>query len=197
MFQSQIKLFKTRKQTNYYCEGSSVIRYNKMYCSREIQTPPTEGLWFEPLPALPLWKFHFTFILFQNGYEDFYRPTQFDNNNLFALNYFFKKHRSFVAWENSWHFAMPMLVSPQNDIGKMGTEIPYWRLVTTQIWEELLIGWKFASSNQKHYPDLGSEIVISMEFLRSFLRLHFTGKPLKLSQNVGYFLSSFQVITNT
>ena len=168
-----------------------------MYCSREIQTPPTEGLWFEPLPALPLWKFHFTFILFQNGYGDFYRRTQFDNNNLFALNYFFKKHRSFVAWENSWHFAMPMLVSPQNDAWKMGAEIPYWRLITTQIWEELLIGWKFASSNQKHYPDLGSDIVISMEFLCSFLRLNFTGKPLKVSQNVGYFLSSFQVITNT
>ena len=27
---------------------------------------------------------------------------------------------------------------------------------TTFIWIVRMIGWKFASSNQKHYPDLGS-----------------------------------------
>ena len=168
-----------------------------MYCSRKIQTPPTEGLWFDPLPAPPLWKFHFTFILFQYGYGDFYRHTQFDNNNLFALNYFFEKYRSFVAWENSWHLAMPMLVFPQNDIGKMGTEIPYWRLVTTQIWEELLISWKFASSNQKHHLDLGSDMSSVWNFCTHFS--DFTSqenhwwcpKTGKFSQFI------WQVITNT
>ena len=39
-----------------------------------------------------------------------------------------------LAWENSWHFAMPLLLSLQNDIWGMSGEIPYWRDVTTQIW---------------------------------------------------------------
>ena len=42
---------------------------------------------------------------------------------------------------------------------------------------------KFASTNQKHYPD-----PISMEVLRSFLRRHFAVKLEVVSQNVGCFL---------
>ena len=39
-------------------------------------------------------------------------------------------------------------------------EIPYWWCVTTQIWPVFLSAVpreKFPSTNQKHYPDLGSE----------------------------------------
>ena len=39
-------------------------------------------------------------------------------------------------------------------------EIPYWWCVTTQIWPVFSIGRsarEIASTNQKHYPDLGSE----------------------------------------
>ena len=61
------------------------------------------------------------------------------------------------AWENSWHFTMQPLVSLWNDVWEMTTEIPHWQCVTTQIWVMLLIGWKFASSNQKHYPGLVSD----------------------------------------
>ena len=32
------------------------------------------------------------------------------------------------------------------------------RHITSQIWVVLLIGWKFASSNQTPYPDLGSHV---------------------------------------
>ena len=39
-----------------------------------------------------------------------------------------------IARENSWHFAMPPLVSPQNDVWEMGAEIPHWWRITTQIW---------------------------------------------------------------
>ena len=39
-----------------------------------------------------------------------------------------------LAWENGWHFVMPLLLSLQNDIWGMSREIPYWRDVTTQIW---------------------------------------------------------------
>ena len=40
-----------------------------------------------------------------------------------------------LAWE------MPPLVSLRNDVWETRPEIPFWRCVTTQIWEVLLIGW--------------------------------------------------------
>ena len=49
------------------------------------------------------------------------------------------------------------VVSPQNDVWETTAEIPYWW------WVVPLIGWKFASSNQKHYSDLGSDSSISMD----------------------------------
>ena len=53
---------------------------------------------------------------------------------------------------------------------------------TSQIWDKLLIGCKFASSNRKHYPDLGSGA-------SSFLRHHFVVKPPVASRNVDCFLT--------
>ena len=55
------------------------------------------------------------------------------------------------------------VVSPQNDVWETTAEIPYWWWVTIQVWVVLLIGWKFASSSQKHYSDLGSDTSISMD----------------------------------
>ena len=55
----------------------------------------------------------------------------------------------------------------------------------------LLIGrtaWKFAPANQKQLPSQGSDEVIRMEFLRSFLRRHFAGKQVVVPPNVGCFL---------
>ena len=71
----------------------------------------------------------------------------------------FKSGRSnlAIAGENSQHFAAPPIVYSWNDVWEMSTKIPYWWHVTSQIWLVLLIGWKFASSNQKHYPDLGND----------------------------------------
>ena len=60
-------------------------------------------------------------------------------------------------YENSRHFPTAPLVSPRNEVWETSTKIPYWWRVTAQIWIALLIGWKFASSNQKHQPDLGSD----------------------------------------
>ena len=44
-------------------------------------------------------------------------------------------------------------------IGVWGTiaEIPYWGHATTLFRVALLIGWKFASSKQQLYPDLGGD----------------------------------------
>ena len=61
------------------------------------------------------------------------------------------------AVENSQQFTTQPLVSPQNDVWEMSIEIPHWRCTTSQIRLVPLIGWKIASSNQKHYPDLGSD----------------------------------------
>ena len=62
-----------------------------------------------------------------------------------------------LAWENSQHFATPPLVSPRNDVWETNAEIPYWWRVTTQIWVVILIGLKFAFTNQKYYQDLDSD----------------------------------------
>ena len=62
-----------------------------------------------------------------------------------------------VACANSGHFATPPLVSQRKDFWETSAEIPYWWRVTSHIWVVLLIGWKSASFNQKHYPDLRSE----------------------------------------
>ena len=83
----------------------------------------------------------------------------------------------------------------RNNVWGTSSEIPYWWRITTQIWVVLLIGWKFASTNEKHYPDLGSAYDISMEFLRSFLRRHFVGKPVVTSRNVGCSVSGHGVIS--
>ena len=107
-----------------------------------------------------------------------------------------------VAWEISWHFAMP------------GTslEIPNrWR-VTAQIWVVLLIGWSKLSTNQKFYTVLGSDassvwnlacpglpsvpvpVPVPTRFscislrsaLPTILDLHFAGKPVVALANVDF-----------
>ena len=46
-----------------------------------------------------------------------------------------------------------------------------------------LFGWKFSSTNQKHYSHL-----------RSFLRRHFVGKTMVASRNWGCFLRPFKLL---
>ena len=74
------------------------------------------------------------------------------------------------------------MVSPRNDVWKTGAEIPYWWRITPQIWVVLLIGQSEALIRSRYWR------VISMEFLRSFLRRHFAGRPSVESRNVGCFL---------
>ena len=86
---------------------------------------------------------------------------------------------------------MPPLVFPQNDVWEMSAKIPYWWHITTQIWVVLLIGCTaqiICVSQSEAWPRSGKWRIISMVFLRLFLRRHFTGKPLETSQNVGCFL---------
>ena len=47
---------------------------------------------------------------------------------------------------------------------------------------------RFASTNQKHSPDLGRHKFHQYEISALFLRRHFAGKPLVASRNVVFFL---------
>ena len=47
-------------------------------------------------------------------------------------------------------------------------KIPYWWRVTFKITVVLLIGWKSPSTNQKHYPDLGSDASTVWNFCACF-----------------------------
>ena len=100
------------------------------------------------------------------------------------------ERRGKLVWENSRHLAMLPLVSPPNDVWETSAEIPYWWRVTTQIWVVLLIGraaWEFYFNQSEALPRSGWWRVISMQFLRLFLRRHLAGAVVA-SPNVGCFL---------
>ena len=83
---------------------------------------------------------------------------------------------------------MPSLVSPRNDVWETSLVIPYrWRAIA-QIFVVLLIGR--ASTNQKHYSDLGSDASSVWNFCARFHRPHFTGKLVMASWNVRLVPSS-------
>ena len=93
-----------------------------------------------------------------------------------------------LACCHSRHLATPPLVSLRNDVRETSAEIPYWWRVTTQIWLVLLIGWnKYfprSTTNQKHYPDLGSDASPAWNFYARF-----SDVPVVASPNVGCFLT--------
>ena len=75
-----------------------------------------------------------------------------------------------LAWENSQHLARPQLA---------------------------LFSWKFASTNQKQFPDLGSDAwSATMELISAFIPQTSLGKPVVESQNVGFFLMLCQNAKN-
>ena len=82
-----------------------------------------------------------------------------------------------IAWENTQHSATPPPISPQNDVWETTAEIPYWWRVNTQIWLVLLIGRAVWGICFNTLPRSGYWRVISIKFLRSFLRRDFARKP--------------------
>ena len=86
-----------------------------------------------------------------------------DRTTLFSVSGNAIKREEKVTWENRRHFATPLTVSPRNDVWETSAEIP---LLMT-----------------RHHPRSWQWRVISMEFLRSFLRPHFAWKPLVASRN--------------
>ena len=97
----------------------------------------------------------------------------------------------FLAWENRRNFVTPSVVFPRNTVWETSAKIPYWWRVTSQIWVVLLFGraeWGICFNQSEALPRSGWWRVISMEFLRSFLRRYFAGKPPVASRNVVCFL---------
>ena len=88
-----------------------------------------------------------------------------------------------AASESNRYFATPH--SLRNDEGT-SAEILYWWRVATQNWVVLLIGWSQFSTNQVLGSDTSS--LISMEFLRLFLRDYFAGKAVVASRTVACLL---------
>ena len=61
-----------------------------------------------------------------------------------------------LAWENSQKFRDTSTGFPAKcDVWATSAEIPWWR-VTGQVWIVILISW--STTNQQHYPDLGSDM---------------------------------------
>ena len=102
--------------------------------------------------------------------------------------------RQHVASRNSQQLVMLPLVSLWSNVWGGTAEIPYRWHAMTQIRVVLQVGWKFASSNQRHYPDLGFDNSICYQyvifvFLWWSIRHHiFVGKSVVALHNAGCFL---------
>ena len=107
---------------------------------------------------------------------------------------FFTPRRSLLSegleQANSRHLATPPRVSCEMMSDKRVQEIPFWwRNSTAKIWVVLLIGWKFSSINQKHYPDMGSDASSVWNFCARFSAVISRGNQWWVaSRNVGCFL---------
>ena len=64
---------------------------------------------------------------------------------------------------------------------------PHWWRFTTQVWAVLLIGWSKFSTNQKHYPDLGSDTSSVWNFCARFSDVTSWGNRLVASRNAAVF----------
>ena len=114
---------------------------------------------------------------------------------LFALTFL----RIYIlAWENSLHFATLQLVSPRNDVWRTDFLLMIACEQALHLGEPREVTWeqhaKGDASARVSAFSRGSPrsplmvCVISMEFLRSFLRRHFAGKQVVASRNVDCFL---------
>ena len=98
-----------------------------------------------------------------------------------------------VAWESSQNLGTPPLVSPQNDVWKWLQKFHTGNVLCHHPDLSSTSDCKFPSANDQSeaLPRSGYWHLNSMKFLQSFLRRHFTGKPVMVLKNVGCFLRLF------
>ena len=96
-----------------------------------------------------------------------------------------------VAWESSQNLGTPPLVSPQNDVWKWLQKFHTGDVVCHYPDLSSASDCNFPSANDQSetLPRSGYWHLISMKFLQSFLRRHFTGKPVVVLKSVGCFLT--------
>ena len=99
-----------------------------------------------------------------------------------------------VAWENSQTLGTPPLVSPQNDVWKWLQKFHTGDVVCHYPDLSSASDCNFPSAHDQSeaLPRTGYWHLNSMKFLQSFLRRHFTGKPVVVVKNVGCFLTVVQ-----
>ena len=95
-----------------------------------------------------------------------------------------------VAWESSQNLGTPPLVSPQNDVWKWLQKFHTGNVLCHHPDLSSTSDCNFPSANDQSeaLPRSGYWHLNSMKFLQSFLRRHFTGKPVMVLKNVGCFL---------
>ena len=96
-----------------------------------------------------------------------------------------------LAWANSRHFEMLPLVScamiPEKQAQKFHTDDASLRRTGKCFWLVMLHG-KFAPTNQKHYPDLGSDASSIWNFCTCFLDVISQGNQGRHREVSSYFL---------
>ena len=95
-----------------------------------------------------------------------------------------------VAWESSQNLGTPTLVSPQNDVWKWLQKFHTGDVVCHYPDLSSASDCNFPSAHDQSeaLPKSGYWHLNSMKFLQSFLRRHFTGKPVVVLKKVGCFL---------
>ena len=95
-----------------------------------------------------------------------------------------------VAWENSQTLGTSPLVSPQNDVWKWLQKFHTSDIVCHYPDLSSASDCNFPSAHDQSeaLPRTGYWHLHSMKFLQSFLRRHFTGTPVVVSQNNSYLM---------
>ena len=114
------------------------------------------------------------------------------NYNLFVSDFLqlgikwqFFKVSIHVAWVNRRHLATPPTVSPKKLAQKFHTDDTSLPRSGWCFWSGVPCG-KFASTKQKHYPDLGSDVSSVWNFCARFSDFISRGRPEMLSVFSGY-----------
>ena len=106
---------------------------------------------------------------------------------LAAASGVFTSLRKDILW--CYHWFLCKMVSEKQAEKVHTDDASLLGLLAAQIWVVLRVGWKFCLLQPiRRSTQIWVVMHHHMEFLHSFLWRHFTGKPVVVSQNVGWFL---------
>ena len=132
------KEFKSHRTCLGHQHGHRFIVLEHQYGRHDVMWKHYKGRWIRPLVTLELMsnsrkKGHLLRVIFKNI------------KNLLIRAYI-------LAWQDSWHFAMPPLASPPNDLWETSTETPlilmtchYLELGSASDWLKQISHWHYQS----------------------------------------------------